>query len=106
MPRALDRLAVSEAVSRYVRDGRQVDILAALNAGANWKHVADVLDVPTAQLHAGFRRWVDGQRGLYDALQSERLGSAPIGLSAAHGAAALRLAASAIENDGRGHGRD
>ncbi len=33
---ALERLAVSEAISRYVNNGRQVDILAALNAGASW----------------------------------------------------------------------
>jgi hypothetical protein len=32
---ALDRLAVSEAISRYVRNGRQVDVLSALNAGAS-----------------------------------------------------------------------
>ena len=66
---ALDRLAVSEAISRYVKDGRQVDVLAALNAGASWRSVADVLDVPVAQLRDEFQRWVEGQRALYDALQ-------------------------------------
>jgi len=59
---ALERLAVSEAISRYVRNGRQVDILAALNSGASWRDVADVLDAPKDQLREEFRRWVDGQR--------------------------------------------
>ena len=88
---ALDRIALSEAISRYVRDGRQVDILAALNAGATWKNVAAVLDTPEAQLRSSFRCWVVGQRALYDAMQEERPGSPPIGMSAAHGAAALQL---------------
>ncbi len=99
---ALDRLAVSEVISRYVRDGRQIDVLAALSAGASWRSVADVLDVPVAQLRAEFRRWVDGQRALYDALQHERPGSPTIGLSPAHGEAALRLAATADDRDRRG----
>jgi hypothetical protein len=89
---ALDRLAVSEAISRYVRNGRQVDVLSALNAGASWQSIGDVLDVPVAQLRAEFRGWVEGQRELYDAMQQERPGSPPIGMSAAHGEAALRLA--------------
>lgn len=45
---ALERLAVSEAISRYAHNGRQVDILAALNAVASWRDVADVLDAPQA----------------------------------------------------------
>lgn len=92
---ALERLAVSEAISRYVRDGRQVDILAALNDGASWANVADVLDVPAAQLRAEFRRWVEGQRKLYGALQQERPGSAPIGLNREQAKAALWLEADA-----------
>lgn len=62
---ALDRLAVSEAISRYVKDGRQVDVLAALNTGATWRCVGDVLDVPVAQLRVEFEQWVQGQRALY-----------------------------------------
>lgn len=89
---ALDRLAVSEAISQYVRNGRQVDVLSALNAGASWQSIGDVLDVPVAQLRTEFRAWVEGQRGLYDAMQQERPGSPPIGMSAAHGEAALQLA--------------
>ncbi len=52
---ALDRLAVSEAISRYVRNGRQVDVLSALNAGASWKRIGDVLDVPVEQLRSDFK---------------------------------------------------
>jgi hypothetical protein len=101
---ALDRLAVSEAISRYVKDGRQVDVLAALNTGATWRCVGDVLDVPVAQLRAEFEQWVEGQRALYDALQQERPDARPIGMSPAHGDAALRLAAAAIRDE-RGHCR-
>ena len=39
-----------------------------------------------------FRGWIQGQRALYDAMQQERPGSPPIGMSAAHGEAAIRLA--------------
>ena len=60
---ALDRLAVSEAISRSVRNGRRVDVLSALNAGASSPSIGDVLDVPGEPLKA----WVGGQRGLYDA---------------------------------------
>ncbi len=101
---ALERLAVSEAITRYVHNGRQVDILAALNAGATWRDVADVLDAPESQLRAAFQSWVKSQRELYDALQAEKPGSPRIGLSAAHGDAVLRLAAGAGELE-RGHGR-
>jgi hypothetical protein len=89
---SLDRLAVSEAISRYVRNGRQVDVLSALNAGASWQRIGDVLDVPVEQLRCEFRVWVEDQRALHDALQEERPGSPPMGMSAAHGNAALRLA--------------
>jgi hypothetical protein len=89
---SLDRLAVSEAISRYVRNGRQVDVLSALNAGASWQRIGDVLDVPVEQLRREFRVWVDGQRALYDAMQQERPDAPPIGMSAAHGEAVLRLA--------------
>ncbi len=89
---ALSRLAVSEAISRYVRNGRQVDVLSALNAGAGWQSIGDVLDVPVEQLRRDFVRWVDGQRALYDALQKERPGSPQIGMSAAQGEAAAHLA--------------
>lgn len=89
---ALDRLAVSEAISRYVRNGRQVDVLSALNAGASWQCIGDVLDIPAGQLRSEFGVWVKGQRALYDAMQEERPGSQPIGMSAAHGEAALQLA--------------
>ena len=89
---ALDRLAVSEAISRYVGNGRQVDVLSALNAGASWKTIGDVLDVPVEQLRSDFRDWIQGQRALYHAMQQERPGSPPIGMSAAHGEAAIQLA--------------
>jgi hypothetical protein len=89
---SLDRLAVSEAISRYVRNGRQVDVLSALNAGASWQRIGDVLDVPVEQLRCEFRVWVEGQRALYDAMQQERPGSPSIGMSAAHARAALQLA--------------
>ena len=89
---ALDRLAVSEAISRYVRNGRQVDVLSALNAGASWQSIGDVLDVPVVQLRTEFRAWVAGQRELHDAMQQERPGWPPIGMSPAHGEAALQLA--------------
>lgn len=89
---SLDRLAISEAISRYVRNGRQVDVLSALNAGASWLSIGDVLDVPVEQLRGEFRKWVEGQRGLYDAMQQERPGSPPIGMSAAQREAALHLA--------------
>ena len=89
---SLDRLAISEAISRYVRNGRQVDVLSALNAGASWHSIGDVLDVPVEQLRGEFRKWVEGQRGLYDAMQQERPGSPPIGMSAAQREAALHLA--------------
>jgi hypothetical protein len=89
---SLDRLAVSEAISRFVRNRRQVDVLSALNAGASWQRIGDVLDVPVEQLRGEFRVWVEGQRALYDAVQQERPGSPPIGMSAAHGRAALQLA--------------
>lgn len=89
---ALSRLAVSEAISRYVRNGRQVDVLSALNAGAGWQSIGDVLDVPVDQLRRDFVLWVDGQRALYDAMQKERPGSPPIGMSVAQGEAALHLA--------------
>lgn len=101
---ALERLAVSEAISRYVNNGRQVDILASLNAGASWREVADVLDAPERQLRDEFARWVDGQRELYDALQSERPGSPPIGFSPAQGDAVQRVAAGAGQVE-RGQGR-
>jgi hypothetical protein len=101
---ALDRLAISEAISRYVNDGRQVDVLAALNAGASWRSVGDVVDVPVALLRAEFEQWVEGQRALYDALQQERPDARPIGMSPAHGDAALRLAAAA-GRDERGYCR-
>jgi hypothetical protein len=89
---SLDRLAVSEAISRYVRNGRQVDVLSALNAGASWQRIGDVLDVPVEQLRCEFRVWVEGQRALYDAMQQERPDAPPIGMSAAHARAALQLA--------------
>ena len=103
---ALERLAVSEAISRYVKDGRQVDVLAALNAGASWRSVGDVVDAPVAQLRAEFERWVTGQRALYDALQQERPDARPVGMSPPHGAAALRLAAAAGERREEPFGRD
>jgi hypothetical protein len=99
---ALERLAVSEAISRYVRNGRQVDILAALNAGATWAEVADVLDAPADQLRRDFRAWVNSQRQLCDAAQAESPGQPPIGLSPPHADAVLRLAADAREFE-RGH---
>jgi hypothetical protein len=102
---ALDRLAVSEAISRYVKDTRQVDVLAALNAGASWRSVADVLDVPVAQLRGEFQGWVEGQQALYDALQQEQPGARPIGMSPAHADAALRLASAAAGRDERGQSR-
>jgi hypothetical protein len=102
---ALERLAVSEAISRYVHNGRQVDILAALNAGAAWREVADVLDAPENQLRGEFRGWVASQRELYEALQAEKPGSPPIGLTPEHADAVLRLAAAAGEL-GRGHSRE
>lgn len=102
---ALDRLAVSEAISRYVKDGRQVDVLAALNAGASWRSVADVLDVPVAQLRDQFQRWVEGQRALYDAQQLEQPSATPIGMSPAHADAALHLARTAAGRDERGPSR-
>lgn len=89
---ALSRLAVSEAISRYVRNGRQIDVLSALNAGAGWQSIGNVLDVPVDQLRKDFRQWVEGQRALYEAMQKERPGSPPIGMSAAHGEAAAHLA--------------
>jgi hypothetical protein len=88
---ALSRLAVSEAISRYVRNGRQVDVLSALNAGAGWQSIGDVLDVSVEQLRNDFRQWVEGQRALYDALQRDRPGSPPIGMSVAQGEAAMYL---------------
>ena len=90
---ALERLAVSEAISRYVNNGRQVDILASLNAGASWREVADVLDAPEPDLRDEFRAWVTGQREIYNALQIEQPGSPPMGLSPAQGDAVHRLAA-------------
>jgi hypothetical protein len=61
-----------------------------------------VLDVPVEQLRTEFRGWVEGQRELDDAMQQERPGSPPIGMSAAHSEAALQLAeASAWESRGR-----
>jgi hypothetical protein len=98
---ALERLAVSEAISRYVHNGRQVDILAALNAGATWREVADVLDAPENQLRGEFRAWVRSQRELYDAFQAEKPDSPPIGLSRTHADAVLRLAAAAGELERR-----
>ena len=98
---ALERLAVSEAISRYAHNGRQVDILAALNAGASWRDVADALDAPQAQLRAEFARWVDGQRELYDALPKDRPGSRCLGMSSTHADAAMLLAESASERSGR-----
>jgi hypothetical protein len=94
---ALERLAVSEAISRYVHNGRQVDILAALNAGATWRQVADVLDAPTDELRGHFRDWVKSQRQLYDAARAEKPGQPPIGLSPTHAEAVLRLTADAGE---------
>jgi flagellar biosynthesis regulator FlaF len=102
---ALERLAVSEAISRHVHNGRQVDILAALNAGATWRDVADVLDAPENQLRGDLRAWMRSQRELYDAFQLEKPGSRPIGLSPAHADAVLRLAADAGDLD-RGHSRE
>jgi hypothetical protein len=102
---ALERLAVSEAISRYVHNGRQVDILAALNAGASWRQIADVLDAPTDQLRGDFRDWVKSQRQLYEAALDEKPGTPPIGLSPTHAAAVLRLAADAGELH-RGHARE
>jgi hypothetical protein len=102
---ALERLAVSEAISRYVRDRRYVDVLASLNAGANWRDIADVLNAPEDRLRGDFCGWVRSQRELYDASQADNAGSPPIGLSPAHGDAVLRLAASAGELE-RGHGRE
>lgn len=58
-------------------------MLSAFNAGASWESIGDVLDVPAAQLCADFRDWVEGQRELYDAMQQERPGSPPIGMSPA-----------------------
>jgi hypothetical protein len=89
---ALDRLAVSEAISRYLRNGRQIDVLSALNAGASWMSIGDVLDAPVEQLRSDFRQWVQGQRALHDAMQQERPGSPPIGMSAAQCEAAGSLA--------------
>ncbi|MEX2291270.1 MAG: hypothetical protein WD794_13215 [Mycobacteriales bacterium] len=102
---ALERLAVSEAISRYVNNGRQVDILASLNAGATWPEVADVLDAPERQLRDEFRAWVTGQRELYDALQIEKPGSPPIGLSPAQGEAVQQLVSGAGQVE-RGRGRE
>jgi hypothetical protein len=99
---ALERLAVSEAISQYVHNGRRVDILAALNAGATWREVADVLDAPADQLRRDFREWVSSQRQLYDAAQAKSPGQLPIGLSPTHADAVLRLAADVGEHD-RGH---
>jgi hypothetical protein len=101
---ALERLAVSEAISRYVSNGRQVDILAALNASASWREVADVLDAPERELRDDFRAWVSGQRELHDALQTEKPGSPRIGLSPAQGDAVRQLASDAGRVE-RGHGR-
>lgn len=101
---ALERLAVSEAISRYVHNGRQVDILASLNAGASWREVADVLDAPETQLRAEFSRWVDGQQELYEALQLEKPGSPTIGMSPAQGDAVRGLATDARQ--ARGQGRE
>ncbi len=67
-------------------------MLSALNAGASWKSIGDVLDVPVEQLRSDFRDWLQDQRALYDAMQKERPGARPIGMSAAHGEAAVRLA--------------
>ena len=103
---ALGRIAVSEAISRYVKNGRQVDVLSALNAGASWRSIADVLDEPVAQLRDEFQRWVDGQRGLYDEVQQERPDLHPIGMSPAQGEAARHLAATAAARDKRGHCRE
>lgn len=95
----LERLATSEAISRYVHNGRQVDILAALNAGASWRDVGDVLDAPEGQLRGELRVWVEGQRELYDALQLEKPGSPPTGLSPAQGDAVRQLAAQAQSSE-------
>jgi DNA-binding SARP family transcriptional activator len=103
---ALDRIAVSEAISRDVRNGRQVNILVALNAGAGWKSVADVLDSPQVELRDEFRQWVLGQRELYDALEQDCPGLPPAGLSRAHADAALRLDADAAREPMHDHGRD
>jgi hypothetical protein len=89
---ALARLAVSEAISRHVRDCRQVDVLSALNAGASWRDLGDVLDVPIEQLRGDFRQWVQGQQALYDALRKGRAGVPAIGMDAAHAEAAMQLA--------------
>jgi hypothetical protein len=102
---ALERLAVSEAISRYVGNGRQVDILAALNAGATWREVADVLDAPADQLRGDFHDWVKSQRQLYEAAQEEKPGQPPIGLSPTHAEPVLWLPADAGELH-RGHGRE
>jgi hypothetical protein len=102
---ALERLAVSEAISRYLRNGRQVDILAALNAGATWRGVADVLDAPTGQLRREFSDWVTSQRQLYEAAQAGKPGQPTIGLSPTHADAVLRLAADAGEPERR-HARE
>ena len=101
--RALERLAVSEAISRYVNDGRQVDILASLNAGASWREVADALDAPERRVRDEFRAWVRDQRELHDALQIEMPGSPPIGLGPAQGEA-IRQLLDAVQVE-RGHCR-
>lgn len=101
MEHALDRLAVSKAISRYVRNGFQVDVLSALNAGANSKSIGDVLDVPIEQLRSEFQVGVDGQRMLCHALGEERPGSPLIGMSPAQSEAALTLSAMASDRDGR-----
>jgi hypothetical protein len=77
--------------------------VSALNAGAGWQSIGDVLDVPVEQLRRDFRQWLEGQRARHDAMQKERPGSPPIGMSAAQGEAAAHLAEDSDRD--RQHGR-
>ena len=67
-------------------------MLSALNAGARWESIGDVLDAQIVLLRSDVRQWVQNQRALHDAMEKERRGSTPIGMSAAHAEAATALA--------------